>query len=529
MAVNSANSGYSNLRVGGLATGIDTDSMVENLMKAQRMPAQKLEQDRQILKWKQEDYREINASLLSFRNTVLNMKLEAPYSAKSISSSNTSKLTVTASGSALVGTHTVKIDSLASGARITGSTIGSAETKSTLKDQLGISGLQSITINGEAFNIDTDNASIYDLIRDINSHTVESGNWTVRASYDETLDRFFLASSTTGESQYIDLDAGTLADALKITAGSDVDTRVNANGTTIVDGQNADVTVDGLRITSYASNSFNLNGVTYNLLENSGGSDLFVTVKEDIDSVVKSITDFINSYNSLAKTLSDKTKETRYSEYLPLTDEQRNTLTQDQIDLWEKKARSGLLRKDTTLTSVVTRMRSTMTAQVTGVSGGYTYNGSTVKTDTLAKIGIKTTADYTSGELSIDQDALRKAVERDPVGVMDLFARNSENDDADYEYDSDYYENGIAERLYVDVYNGMKVITDKAGSSSSLVDESSIGKSLSKIDKDINRYEVRLEQIENRYWRQFTAMEKAINMLNSQSSWLSQMFSSGQK
>lgn len=78
----------SGLRIAGLASGIDTESIIKDLMNAQRIPLQKLQQERQILEWKQEDYREINTALRTFRDVAFNMKLQGTYMAKNTHSSN---------------------------------------------------------------------------------------------------------------------------------------------------------------------------------------------------------------------------------------------------------------------------------------------------------------------------------------------------------------------------------------------------------------------------------------------------------
>jgi len=99
---------------------------------------------------------------------------------------------------------------------------------------------------------------------------------------------------------------------------------------------------------------------------------------------------------------------------------------------------------------------------------------------------------------------------------MDLFINNSDVDD----------EKGVAVKLYDAVIHSSELITDKAGraSSYSLVDNSYIGKRLSNMSDEINAWEDRLTNVEDRYWRQFTRMEEAINRMNSQSAWLSQQF-----
>jgi len=93
----------SGLRIGGLASGIDTDSIIKDLMKAQRIPVDKLKQNKQVFQWQQEGYREINNSLRAFRDKVFNMKLQATYLAKKAASSNEAAFTAVAATKSTIG------------------------------------------------------------------------------------------------------------------------------------------------------------------------------------------------------------------------------------------------------------------------------------------------------------------------------------------------------------------------------------------------------------------------------------------
>lgn len=524
------------MRVSGLASGIDYESMIKQLMDAQRIPSIKLQQDRQILEWKQEQYRDINNTLRTFRDTVFNMKLQSTFLTKKTTIADGSVAAVTAGSNAVAGTYTFAVEQMAVGANITGEKIESDADKSTLGKQLAsqdISGTQSITIsqtlNGttvtNTFEVDTDTESIYDLINEINNYKPEDGTWKVKASYDANLDRIFIMSAETGAGD-IAVENGTdstLADALKITTNPE-DPASNKSAA-YINGADASYQFNGVTYTS-ASNTVAINGLTFNLKGVSAKDDdgdpvaTTVTVTNDTDAVVKVITDFVDQYNSLVETLSDKLYEKRYTDYEPLTDDQREKLTDDQIDQWIEKSKSGLLRNDTILSSILTKVRMTMSSVVPDVSGGYVEDGQTIYNDRLSEIGIKTTADYMSAVLEVNEDQLRKAVEKDPEGVMSLFTKTSDTDD--------YDEMGIASRLYQNINYGMDQIFDKAGSASdyNLVDESYIGKEIKDIDSRLEDWDDRLEQIEDRYYRQFSAMEQAISQLNQQSAWLQQQFGS---
>lgn len=502
-----------NLRIGGLASGIDTDSIVKDLMKVRRMPLDKLNQNRQILQWQREDYREINTSLRSFRDKVFNMKLQATYLAKSATSSNENAVGVTSNTNAAQGIYSMSVTQLAQGvskgsqAGLPDEASGDGTTK-TLANQFGVSGSISFTLEGsngsKAFTFDTAAATINTVAAEINGAKLG-----ITASYDSTLNRFFLTTSATGSAAKIKV-TGDANNFLSDAAGNGSNTLkllLKGDGT-VYNGQDAVFSFgDATGLTS-ATNTVTVNGITLSLKQG-GGANSTITVTGNTDAVFNAVKDFVTSYNDIIGKINSKLAENRYRDYPPLTDEQKDEMSEKEIEKWEKYARSGLLRDDSVLGGVVSKMRTTMYAVVPGLTGGQGY-------DNLAKIGITTGSYYEKGKLYIDESKLKEALQKDPDGVKELFTKSS----------GVYGEKGLAQRLYDDVNNGMSLISAKAGSEStySTFDNSTTGKRLSAIDEDINELKDRLIEIEDRYWRQFTAMEKAIQQMNAQSAWLAQQF-----
>ena len=492
----------SSMRISGLASGMDIEQIISDMMKVRRMPLDKLFQEKQELEWKQEDYRTLNSQLSKFRESVFNLKLQGTFNVKSASSSNEDVVEVSASGGAVAGTYNLAVTQLAEGAYKTSSAaLGSSGDTSTLNSQLGLSGTVAFTINGENISIDADSESIYALVAKIND--ADAG---VSASYDSELDRFFLSTTETGAQAEIaitdgadDLGVDLFADALNIDVSA-------------VQGKDALFELNGTEL-SKSSNQFTISGVNYDLKgvsETDAGSDpvaTTITVQSDTDQIFNTIVGFVETYNETIFTINGELNETYYRDYPPLTDDMREQLDEDQIEKWTEKARSGMLRNDSTLTSIVSQLRMDIYSVVEGVSGEYS---------SLSQIGISTGLYHEQGKLYIDESKLRQAIADDPEGIGELFTATSDDGSSDNE--------GIAVRLYDDAVDGISRLTTKAGSSSgfSLVDNSVIGERIRQIDERMDDYEDRLEQIEDRYWRQFTAMEEAIQMMNSQATWLQQ-------
>lgn len=506
--VNTVNT-FNTLRISGLASGIDTESIIKNLMAAERIPVDKLKQNKQILQWQQEDYRTINNSLRTFRDKVFNMKLQATYLTKKASSSNEAAVKATASATAVDGLYTINVTQLATGASATsasqlvqsGDPTKTVDPTQPLNTQFATSGTYTFTINGSnSITIDPATDTLNSVIDKINSATKPDGSAIgVKASYDQTLGRVFLNTPATGADQSISISNSTgdfFTDVFKI------------DPTQPYQGQNAIFTLNNVAFKE-PTNTFTIAGVTYELRQ--AGASANVTVSSDTDAIFNAIKDFVSAYNDVIAQINSKLSETRHSDYPPLTDDQRAAMSADEIKKWEDMARSGLLQNDPLLDGIVNTMRLSMATIVPGLTGGQ-YN-------TLSSIGITTGLYEEKGKLYIDETKLRDAIQKDPNGVMNLFTKSADS----------YSDKGIAARLYDDVNNAITQISQKAGSDSTftLADNSYIGQRLRDIDNNIYNMEDRLKQVEDRYYRQFTAMEQAINQMNAQSAWLSQQLGMG--
>lgn len=507
---------FSNMRVGGLATGMDIYSIVNDLMRVRRMPVDKLSQQRQILQWQQEDLRSINNSLRTFRDKSFDMRLQKTFMAREAISSNASAVRVSASSEAVAGTYALSVTSLAKGGYLNSSeNIEAYIHGQTLQEQFDLADGETINfriVNGIGenritvdFEINPAQKSIYDVVKEINGAQDDQGrSLGIKASYDKDLNRFFLMTNKTGANQAIRVedmaDGNFLNNCLKLETGLlpehsmawGKDALVNLNGTDF----------------SFSNNSFTVNGVNYHL-QSVGATT--ITIKNDNDTVFNNIKNFITAYNETMAVVRSKLAETRYRDFPPLMDLQREQLTEKQIDQWEEKSRSGLLRSDPTLSSVQSSLRTLLSSGV---------EGSTLKS--LSAIGITTTSNYRSSDLVINEGRLRQAIQDHPEAVMELFRRQAGEGEVKNH-------NGIARRLYDEVNSAVRLISDRAGSGDSLsrVDHSIMGKQVNRINKEIYNWEDRLKQVEERYWRQFAAMEKAINQLNNQSSWLAQQLGMG--
>lgn len=497
------------LRIGGLASGMDIDSLVEQLMTAERVPLDKLNQKKTYTEWQRDDYREMNTLLLSL-DTLLSdgLQKQSTFIKKTINSSNSDALSVKNVTSTTDFSGSIEISQLATAAAMksTGTDgktdIANYSSTGTL-ESYGISGskitISAIDANGvmssKDITFDPTKDTLDGLISKINQ---QSG---VTAFYDSNTNQISLTAKNTGDIKdgpEISLSSdGNILDKLKLPADNSAATQ----------GTNAKFTYNGIT-TERSSNTFRINGVELTLKQvTEAGKPITFSSTADVDSIYDSVKGFVDKYNEIIEKISDKIGETKYRDYTPLTDAQKEEMTEDEIKKWEEKAKSGTLKNDQILSNVLNRMRSSL-GSIVNTGGAFSR---------LSDIGITTTNNYLEGgKLVIDEDKLKEAITADPNSVYKLFQNSSATGTADQ---------GFAQKVRANLKVAMDDIKTKAGSSSSVNNTFTLGKLLNQYSSRISDFEDRLTTIENRYWARFTAMETAINKANSQSGYLTSMFS----
>lgn len=515
-------------------SGMDIDSLVKKLMAGQQAKEDALMQKKTVTEWQKSAYNTVYDSISSFRNTVFDYSLQNMLSPKKVTSSDSSVATVTANADAAQVNHSLIVAQLASGVNLTSTAaISTGSDKSTLASQMGVANSFSLKIdNGSAsasINVNPTD-SIYDVVSAINKAGIN-----VRASYDSTLDRFFLSTTNMGADTGINItatsinaggtdDGGNFIQGLHLfTAAPATTTSTDGTNTTTVStftgptGKDAVFQLDGVSLTK-ASNSFTISGVSYNLNGVSSGTlatDVqnhtfsgqasSISVSNDIDAAVKSIQNLIDSYNKILEDINGKLDETRYSDYKPLTDEQKTQMKDSDITLWNEKAKSGMLRHDDILTSLVYTLRNSFANPISGVSGKYR---------SASSIGITTASYAEGGKLHLDTDKLKTALQENPDVLEQLFGGD----------------NGIAQKLYDGIKTTMDKLAQKAGTTgtSQYDTKSSLAILIADYDKQIDVVTERYNTMQSAYYTRFNAMEVALQQLSQQSSWLSSQFSSSQ-
>lgn len=735
------------IKLSGLISNMDTDSIVKELMSAQSFKKRKIENKKTTLTWKQDKWKDLNTKLLAlYKKELSDLKKEGSYLSKKVTSSDSSKLTATASISAPKGTHTVTVSQLASSQYVTGAKLGSNVTASTKLSDLGCVVGTVITIDGADTSVEkvvdgvkktivTDNIAKLEVtgsttIQDFLDSCKEAG---LTANFDKNQKRLFISSKDSGEEQSFTIstaeanpvyknaqtkfnnltgyDSLSTEDKAKldtafaavkgsgksqadiaalydnISSGADVtaedpdlvqaikdiqhfaynkvkgektaetkakhlkdikdeiltdnldnymkakaeaalaeentdttapdyaqkladkqkeltdalseadktaianeiyaddaatydaelakrlndsaiqiesdtslamvngisdDLRDNmavyatadaelalppgttpplsglglaelkkvtdANGNVTVqaslpsDGSLSDFklvgaadakfTMDGADMTS-SSNNVTVNNITLELLDETT-DPIKINISEDTDKTYQMVKNFVKKYNEILKEMNDLYNADSARGYDPLTDEEKETMSDDQIEKWENKIKDALLRRDSTVDSITTTMRQSL-------MGSISYNGVSYS---MASLGITTSSDYTEKGLlhilgdeedetySDETNKLKALLAEDPDAVMNVLT-------------------AFGNKLYDEF--GKKMGRTSLSSVLTFYNDIEMKNQITDYSKEIKNWETKLKDMENRYYKQFTAMEVALSKLQSQSNSLASL------
>lgn len=485
------------IRFSGMASGLDTDTLIKDLMKSERVPLDKLTKQKQSAMWKRDEYRSFNTTFSAFQSLTDKLRFSSTFNKQAVTSSNSNVVDAKASASATSGTFSVKVNQLAT------STVNVGEIFTQPVD-VKADGLQAGTFkitgaNNQEITVTVDATTTrQSIMKQINASGIG-----VSMSFDSINGRFIMSSTKTGANSTFTIeDSSGVFNSIF---------NMDVNKTT--SGENASVIFNGVSM-EMENNSFEFSGINFQLR---GVSTDVVTVSasRDTKSITDNITQFVNDYNALVDLIRGKVKETPDRNYAPLTDDEKEAMTEKQIELWESKAKVGLLYRDDLLDGALNSFKSLLSKKVEGVSGAF---------DSLDDIGITFKGFQNGlvsdlGKIELDVNKLNEAIEKNPDAVAELFGKTSSKN---YDDPTRVNDSGIAERLYNELTNQMNKIKKRIGSGtiSDAEDNSQYGKLIGDLNDKIDNVKRRMEIVENRYYKQFTTMEVALQKLNSQGSWL---------
>lgn len=539
------------IRITGLNSGLDTEAIISELVSAYRTKEEKYQKAQTKLSWKQDAWKDLNIKVRSLYDNISNLRFTSAWTMKKTTVSDSTKATVTAAGSCVNGTQTLKIKQLAKGTYITGGEIsntsaGTAPTSAMKLSELGYTGSGGdIQVKDSSGNVVktvsvTGNTTIKDLVSALN------GAGDTKASFDATNKRIFMTSNKTGEQNAFSLDGD--ADILKTVGLS------KEGGASIVDAQDSEIELNGAKFTS-ANNTYTVNGLTIDCLAETGNSEISITTSVDTQSMYDQVKNFLSQYNSLMKEMYSLYNADSAKGYEPLTDSEKDQMTDTEVEKWEEKIKAALLRRDDTLDGIMSTMKNAMSTSYYIYNGNavtydsdkqyYKCNGNAIKNSdgsyvtsasqlklwasangakkySLSSFGIKTeayatmTANSSQDAYHIDGDADDSVSKNNSDVLLSMLSSDPDTVSS--------FMKQLTSGLYSAIDTKMKSVKGLS-SSYTIYNDIEMAREYSDYTDTISKWEDKLTDLEDSYYKKFAAMESALASLQSQSSSLSSLLS----
>ena len=497
------------IRFTGMASGMDTDSIVKDMLRPQQYRIDTQKKAQALVQLKQDAWKDMNKKLFDFHTKFTDkMRLASTFNKNNTTSSNTDAMSIDSGATVPQGTHKFDITSLAESISIAQRIENPSDevaTAVTLKFKLQGEGRPE---DGKEIEITVEAGETLENAAILVAEKLKENGFS--ANYKDGV--FFANSTNTGSQEKIVIDSGANGDAkdlfkkLGLMLGDDP-----SNPDHQVKGEDAVYTYNGTIFKS-ATNEIEINGIKATLKAANTGS-VTISSTPDTEATYAWIKEFVTEYNNLIDEINDKigTKPAKGIE--PLTAEERESMSESEIKLWEEKLNSSLFYRDEQLTDFVNSARNIL-GQV--FPPRYDEAGKKiVEYRSLADLGIVTGSWEERGKLHIigDEDdalysnqpnKLKEALEKDPGAVGGLFAK-------------------FGDALYQD-HNKKLTASNDLKSAMNFYNDKVIAKKVQTFDSEISTLEDRMYKMEAMYVARFAAMEKMLSSLNSQSSWLSQQF-----
>lgn len=511
-SVSSSSTGTNSSRVTGMYSQLDTDALVKKLVSTQQAKIDKEYQQKTVNQWKEDAWNEIQDAVQDFADTytstlgsssMLKSSTYASYTVNAEDKSGAVKLT--AGSEAIASQIKVTVSQVAKNAAVSSSAKVSASGKTEIAAfntaalselslatplQFDSNGKITFSINGKSFSF-TKDTTLQSMISTINSDK-DAG---AVMKYSRLTDTFTVTAASGGSKSKVDIKNFS-GNAFGENSAFGI-----SNGTFTTGRQDAKLTIDdGSDTVSLTkdSNTFTIDGLTYDLRDETSSAISF-SVERDYSATTDAVKKFTDSLNTLLTKLTGYTTGKDNSEDYPaLTESQRDSMTQDQITKWEAKAKTGILRHDSTLSRLISDLKSAFFTSAGGTGTNAT------------SIGISTASYYSSnaGNLEVNEDTLKNALATDPAKVLSIFTGGNSS---------------VADSQQGVIYKLRNTVSSFKKTSNSTI--STLTTKIDDATKSIKTLEDKLSDLSEKYYKKFSAMETALSKLNSTSGMLSSLFS----
>ncbi|GAB6167712.1 flagellar hook-associated protein 2 [Clostridium carnis] len=491
------------MRITGLASGLDMDQIVKDSMKPYRVKIDQQGQKKEIVEIKQKLYREVIKDSREFYNKYFDVAnkdsllLSSNYGTSKFTSSDETSVSATGLAGAKTGNYKVTVEKLAT------STKSEIINPDDLKDK-------TLTIEKDGKTINVDLKGLTGEKEIVNKLDSELSNIGIKAEYSDFTKGIVVSSKETGKD--INFTMKSDSHIYTITKGENARVKLeDSNGNKIQYGDNVgEIALTGNRVVVDGID-FKFNDVTPT------STPIKISGKTDSKEIKEKLVNFINDYNKLIEKLNTMTSEKRDKSFMPLTAEQKKSMSEDEVKLWNEKVKKGQLSRDQDVTRIANSMKQAMRDLVEG-SGL-----------SLEKIGIKPVANYQgtkNGTFTIDEKKLTESLEQNSEEVMNLFIKSKPTTEGVSD-SKKYIQSGLMQRLKSILYEetvtvGSSFIKKVGIEGSSTIVNNELTKTIEKHEKKMKDLEKDFSRREQLLYTKYSKLEKMMNKYNSQQNYLAQ-------
>lgn len=509
------------MRMSGLISGMDTDSVIEALVSNKKQKVTDAKNDQKKLEWKQNIWKDINTNIKGlFQSHLSVMRFSSSYSKMTTAVSNSSVASVITGDNAVNATQKLRVEKLAKSAYLTGKDLNGDSkektyTATTTLSELGFnkdSDAINLSIGGEAQEslAVTGETSISDIL----TYLKDKG---LNASFDEDTQRFFVSSKSTGSSSDFTLSDGNGALAALGLQVATAEQKADANFdqsqyASKVDGDDAVIYLNDAKFTG-DTNTFKINGLTITALDETGDKEVTLTTTTDTSGIYDMIKGMVSQYNKAINEIDKYYGADSVRKYSMLTDEEKEAMKDKEVEEYEEKIKSGLLRSDNNLSSLRTIFTTAMSS---GIQIGD-------KTYYLSDFGIGTGSYFTTPDN--EKHALHIDGDKDDATVKDKADKLSEMIASDPELVTEFFSK-ISQELYSKLDGASKSV-DGYRSYGSFYDDKKMKADYDGYKTTIKNLEQKANDYEDRLYKQFSSMEAALANLQKKSSALAGLLGTG--
>ena len=333
-----------------------------------------------------------------------------------------------------------------------------------------------------------------------------------QSEYDEAVKKLNdNASAYSAAADYVNNDDNKTAYASAQAAIAAAGVASKSSDVARISGQDAEIVLNGATFTS-STGTFSINGLSITAMQVTGADEeVSITTSNDTQAMYDKIKEFIGKYNELIKEMDTAYNAASAGDYEPLTDDEKEDMSDKEIEKWETKIKDSLLRRDSTLGNASSSMKSLMNASFD--IGGKTYSLSTFGINTAGYFASSTNekgclhidGDKDDSTTSGNADKLMAAINENPEAVAAFF-----------------------QKLSTSVYDDLtkRMASSSVSSVYTIYNDKQMSSEYSDYKDKVSKWQEKLEYYEEFYYKKFSAMESALSKLQSSTSSLSSLLGS---